>query len=188
MNPSKFTRREFLALVGGVTALSVTGLVLHPQSISAEVRPPGALAPNELFRAACLRCGKCVSACPHQTIRQNNERLPYIDGINGWCFFCMDCGIACPTGALRPVDPHSTKLGTAIIDRARCLAWTHLECHACYDQCVKLKQAITLDAQKRPLVDLKRCNGCGACVTVCPQSNLEGRSKEFGKAVALVAD
>ena len=186
MNLQGFTRREFLAVIGGLTALSVSGWILNTPPVSAEVRPPGALMPNALFRAACVRCGKCVSACPHQAIRQNMERLPYIDGIPGWCFFCMDCGVACPTGALRPVDPHTSKLGTAVIDPARCLAWTQAECHECYDQCVGLRNAIKLDAQKHPIVDVARCNGCGACVTICPQSNLEGRSKEFGKAVALV--
>ncbi|MBI5300818.1 MAG: 4Fe-4S dicluster domain-containing protein [Chloroflexi bacterium] len=187
MNSNGFTRREFLTLVGGATALSISGFILNTQTASADVRPPGALAPYELFRAACVRCGKCVSACPHQSIRQNSERLPYIDGITGWCVFCMDCGVACPTGALHPVDPHTSKLGTAVIDRNRCLPWTLSECHQCYDKCVGLQQAIKLDSQKRPSVDAARCNGCGACVTACPQSNREGRGKEFGKAITLIA-
>jgi ferredoxin-type protein NapF len=183
----RFTRREFLTIAGSATALGVSYLILHPQPTVASVLLPGALAPAALFSAACSRCGKCVSACPHQAIRQNNQGLPYIDGLGGWCDFCMDCVKVCPTGALQTVDPQTAVIGIAEINRDQCIPWIRSGCRLCYEKCIDLRQAIQLDAKQRPSVDASRCNGCGACVFVCPQPSFEGQSKSLGKAMSLRA-
>jgi ferredoxin-type protein NapG len=187
MKSQPLTRRDFLALVGGATALGLSYLILRPQPAFASVLPPGALAPFDLFRAACLRCGKCVAACPQHAIRQNSEGLPYVDGLGGWCDFCMKCIPVCPTFALRPIGPGTAKIGIAVINRDRCIPWIRSGCRLCYEKCIEIEQAIWLDGRQRPHVDETRCTGCGACVFVCPQSNVEGKSHEFGKAVALRA-
>lgn len=182
---NRFTRREFLTITGSATALAISYLILRPQPAFASVSPPGALAPAMLFNAACSRCGKCVSACPHQAIRQNNQGLPYIDGLGGWCDFCMDCVAVCPTGALHPVDPKTTVIGIAEINRDRCIPWIRSGCRLCYEKCADIRQAIQLDARQRPSVDTSKCNGCGACVFVCPQPSIDGGNKNLGKAVSL---
>ena len=187
MKGSLCSRRDFLKMTGGVAALGVAYAILRPQPAFASVRPPGAILPADRFRATCNRCGKCAAICPNRAIRQNAEGLPYIDGLGGWCDLCVKCIAVCPTGALRPVDPQQTKLGLAVIDRTRCLAWLHGGCRLCYEKCINLKQAVWLDNDLRPDVYSDRCNGCGACVFVCPQSDAVGRSKNDGRAVALKA-
>jgi ferredoxin-type protein NapG len=186
MNSLKaISRRDFLALLGGASALGLSYLILRPQPAFASVLPPGARTPFALFHATCLRCGKCTAACPHQAIRQDAQGLPYVDGLGGWCDFCMDCVAVCPTGALHPIDPKTAYLGVAVLNQDRCIAWIRSGCRLCYEKCLDLQKAITVDAKMRPAVDPARCNGCGACVYVCPQADIEGRSREFGKAIAL---
>jgi MinD superfamily P-loop ATPase len=48
-----------------------------------------------------------------------------------------------------------------------------------------LRQAIWIDDDLRPHVDESRCNGCGACVFVCPQSARVAGNRRKGKAVSL---
>ena len=180
-----FSRRDFLAVLGGTTALGVSYLLLRPQPAAAGVLPPGARVPFEHFAAACLRCGKCTAACPHDAIRQNIQGLPYVDGLGGWCDFCMECVAVCPTGALQPVDSRTARLGVAVLDQERCIAWIRSGCRLCYERCLELRTAIQVDAKMRPAVDPARCNGCGACVQVCPQSSIPDRSRDIGRAIAL---
>jgi ferredoxin-type protein NapF len=180
------TRRDFLKMAGGVAALGVWYLIVRPQLTFSSVLPPGAL-PREQFRAACLRCGKCAAACSQRAIQLSAEGLPHIDGLAGWCDFCMDCVSVCPTGALRWVDPTQARIGYAEINRERCIAWKWQGCRLCYEKCVNLQDAIWLDKDWRPHVGTARCNGCAACVHVCPQSDAEGKNKNFGRAVAIMA-
>lgn len=182
------TRRDFLKLSGGVAALGISFLILRPQPAFASILPPGAIQPVAFFRAACNRCGKCVAVCPHRALRQNNEGLPYIDGLGGWCDLCLECVPACPTGALQPVDPKQFKLGLAVIDRDWCIAWLHTGCRLCHEKCINLQNAIWLDKDVHPHVDAAKCNGCGACVNVCPQSDARSRNKSYGRAVALMPE
>lgn len=179
------TRREFITLVGAATGLGIACWILLPQPAFAGVLPPGARTPLIFFSAMCSRCGKCVSACPHNAMRQNSQGLPYLDGLGGWCNFCMNCADVCLTGALQSIDPKTTVLGVAVINRERCIAWIRSGCRLCYEKCLDLRQAIHVDSQFRPRVEEDKCNGCGACVYVCPQSIVDGLDKSRGKAIAL---
>jgi ferredoxin-type protein NapF len=178
------TRRKFLRLSGCAIGAGLAGWMLWPQPAAAGVLPPGAL-PLADFEAACIRCGKCGAICDQRAIELGFDGIPLLQGINGWCDFCMDCVAVCPSGALRPVDPEAASIGTAIIDRDRCIAWQWVGCRLCYEKCAKLQKAISLDEDWRPHVDDSLCNGCGACVFVCPQPAREAGSKRKGKAVSL---
>lgn len=158
--------------------------MLRPQPAFPAVLPPGALLEDE-FRAACLRCGRCAAVCDMRAIQLDAGGLPYIDGLHGWCDFCLRCGEVCPAEVLTPVNPETSKIGTAVIDRNRCIAWNWVGCRICAEVCAELRQAVWLDDDLRPHVDANRCNGCGACVFACPQSDRAGRSKRHGRAVAL---
>ena len=67
------------------------------------------------------------------------------------------------------------KLGTAAIDKKRCLVWDEDRlCLICDEQCPY--NAIVFRWEKgfrRPFVVENKCNGCGFCETKCP---VEGES------------
>lgn len=144
-------------------------------------RPPGAL-PEMEFLLACTRCGACVQACPAHAIRNLDDRAglaagtPYLDANHiRPCVVCKEppCMPACPTGALRLVDMRDAVMGTAVIERETCLAWTgesfHGQpCSRCVRACPYPGDAILTDESGRPFVDPRHCIGCGLCRAACP--------------------
>lgn len=182
--PVSISRREFLRFAGCATGAGLAFFLLRPQATTHGVLPPGALQGDQ-FREVCLHCGKCAAACEQRAIQLDSSGYPYINGLHGWCDFNLRCVEACPTQALNWVDPGEAKIALAVIDRNRCIAWNWNGCRLCFEKCAKLQQAVWLDADLRPYISETLCNGCGACVYICPQSAVEGVNKKYGKAVAL---
>ncbi|MGD8376601.1 MAG: 4Fe-4S dicluster domain-containing protein [Acidobacteriota bacterium] len=183
-------------LQAGFASVEVAPTGQHP------LRPPGAL-PEAAFRAACTRCFLCAEVCPVMCIRfpdrieaaqppllrapgalerevleapvWSAEGTPYILPWINACVVCMQCGPACPTGALNPIPDDreairkGVRMGVAVIDRKICLPWTRTSwCGACLTVCPYRQEAITVDHQGRPTVHAESCIGCGLCVEVCP--------------------
>ncbi len=164
------------------------------------VRPPGSL-PEESFAARCIRCGQCMRVCPnnalHPTLLEAGLEgmwSPYLIARIGYCEpTCTLCGQVCPTGAIMELtmkekvgdkDTPPNRIGTAFIDRGRCLPWAMATpCIVCEEWCptspkaVYLKDEIAYDSKgnevavKRPYVDPHLCTGCGACEFACPISD-----------------
>ena len=181
------SRRDFLRISGGTVSAGIVYLLLKPNSATTNIKPPGALAEPD-FSALCLRCGKCTSACEQQAIKIDNQGFPFIDGLSGWCNFSGDCVAACPSGALQTFDLQTEKIALAVIDRERCIAWNSTGCRWCYQECVEIQDAIWIEPDGiflRPHIDETRCNGCGACVNVCPRAAEIGGDMHKGKAVSL---
>jgi formate hydrogenlyase subunit 6/NADH:ubiquinone oxidoreductase subunit I len=103
----------------------------------------------------------------------------------GYCSYtCNLCGQVCPTGALPYLplkDKQATVLGTAFINRARCIPFTEgTDCLVCEEHCpVSPKAIIFLEQEvvnqkgervrvKLPVINPDSCNGCGQCEHVCP--------------------
>lgn len=145
------------------------------------VRPPGGQDENRVL-SACIRCEKCYEVCPRDVIAPAHiemgvlgMRSPVIDFSSNWCDWCQDehgdgplCVKACPTQALHlPHDatPENTIIGKAVINEDWCLAYKLIGCRFCYDACPY--DALELDDSTRPHVIDDRCNGCGACESVC---------------------
>ena len=57
-------------------------------------------------------------------------------------------------------------LGSIHIEQARCLTWDGVFCMSCVSAC--RYRAMSLDKQRRLVVTVENCNGCGACVSACP--------------------
>ena len=155
------------ALGGTVKAFAGEGDALYP---------PGGQDGGCLW-GACIRCGRCVGACPTKVIAPGtladgvvNARLPLMNFRLGFCDMCdgaFQCAANCPTGALLSFDPYVDKIGMARVDRDECeLYGVSAHCNApCVDACEW--DALWIDEQGNLVVDEERCNGCGACEFVC---------------------
>jgi ferredoxin-type protein NapH len=164
-------RRTALLTLGAsvaVTALAVGrgALASPPRQV---LRPPGAL-PEPLFKAWCIRCGKCAQVCPRQAILLD-AGLPYIDARTNACDLCRICPDLCPTGALALQPEEPVHMGTAVVDHDLCLAWNGNMCRSCFAACPLQGTALKLEIDggaQRPVVDPAVCAGCGLCEQVCP--------------------
>ncbi len=151
-------------------------------TISSErlIRPPGA-QPEDAFVTACVRCGECMKVCPSNGLQPafgegGIEALgtPILVPRMGPCNeVCEACWQVCPTHAIQPFRAEEKKylfLGTANVDRSKCIAWAYgRQCVVCDEACPydAIYQDV-LDGLPRPVVDDRVCVGCGQCEYVCP--------------------
>ncbi len=186
------TRREFLNLiVGGSIAVAFSGSMPRILPGRDVVRPPGAIT-EDAFNSFCIRCGKCVAACPTHALvfadifdGWHKVGTPKVDALKGPCEAVkgrcegnLRCVSQCPTSALRNVKTEDVKIGTALIDRTRCLAWLDKSCLVCFEVC-PIFGAVTLTEDGKPILNAGICIGCGRCVYACPADP---------KALALTPD
>jgi ferredoxin len=161
------------------------------------IRPPGSLAEKD-FLKLCQRCGQCMKVCPTNAINPTLTEAgmpgfwtPHLIMTLGYCeYTCTLCGSVCPTGAIREISvgekiEQPIKIGSAYIDRGRCLPWSgNAPCIVCQEVCptspkaiyfkndvIERPKAIRLEVQL-PYVDLKKCVGCGICENKCPVRGL----------------
>lgn len=188
---SPLTRRALLGL-GGQALILVTlgGFIRLIGNRHSCLRPPGALPAGE-FLARCIKCQRCLEACPTGVITSVlltetalGAGTPQLDFEAGYCDLCLKCIEVCPTGALSPIDKDAIRLGVAEVDRESCVAWIWRGCTKCYEECPS--DAIILDDSQRPAVDAARCNGCGLCVYVCLSSDLRSYSRSRGKGIVVL--
>ncbi|MBI5666259.1 MAG: ferredoxin-type protein NapG [Nitrospirae bacterium] len=161
------------------------------------LRPPGAV-PEKKFIASCIKCGMCVEACPYDALvlaTPGDGRpigTPYFVPRTKPCYMCKDvpCVPACPTGSLEKalvsdkdengelkLNINHAKMGLAVIDRETCIAYSGIQCDACYRACPLIDKAITVEYTRNirtgkhallaPVVHSKACTGCGMCEKAC---------------------
>lgn len=141
-------------------------------------RPPGAIADDDAFLAACERCPHCAEACPHGAIsllgpaEGKLEGSPVLHPALSPCYWCTDmpCINACPTDALSfPVQDDITSIapiGVATIDHDACLLAQGILCDTCAIRCPSHIKAIRMNG-RHPVLDATRCTGCGLCAYHC---------------------
>ena len=161
------------------------------------IRPPGSI-PEKKFLELCQRCGLCMKICPTNVINPTLAEAgmsgfwtPHLIMTQGYCeYTCTLCGSVCPTGAISDISVKEkigqpVKIGSAYIDRGRCLPWSgNVPCIVCQEVCPTSPKAIYLKddvvaapAGKQlqvqlPHVDLRQCVGCGICENKCPVRGL----------------
>lgn len=161
------SRRGAVAAVaaGALTApLWSVGALGGPNRDASLIRPPGSLD-EERFLARCLRCGQCMRACPSNIIEPAllvsgvqglwTPALNFRMGRSGCQPNCVACGNVCPTAAIRPLsleekrgtgqfaEAGPVRLGTAFVDRTRCLPWVmDRPCIVCQEVCPVSPKAI----------------------------------------------
>lgn len=186
------SRRALLgaAAVGGVLA----GAASLAPSQAHVVRPPGSV-PESDFLARCVRCGQCMKACPSGGLQPlwlqegfSGMFSPFLDPRSGPCApDCAACGNVCPSRAILSLplqEKRWAKVGTAVVDQRRCLAWAEdKRCMVCQETCPY--GAISVVPQTGrvapvPVVRENWCYGCGYCERHCPTATASIRVKPAG--------
>lgn len=161
------SRRGFIAAavcgIAAVPMLRIDGR-LSQNYDPALIRPPGSLAEPE-FLNRCIRCGQCARICPTNVIQPDITRAgieglwtPVLNmrtGSSGCQMNCTACSHICPTAAIRPISLEEKlgrgvfekagliHIGTAFIDRSRCLPWAmDKPCIVCQENCPVSPKAI----------------------------------------------
>lgn len=174
------SRRTFALGMGGAVVLLGMGGLKYVGTTPI-IRPPGGQNEDRVI-SACIRCEKCYEICPRHVIAPAhietgivNMRTPTFDFSENYCDWCEEenggvplCAKVCPTKALElsaGATPENTIIGLAVLNQSECLAYKLIGCRFCYDACPY--EAMELDADNRPFVINDKCNGCGACESVC---------------------
>lgn len=193
----KQTRRTFLIGGASLATCALLGVVAKPLIAEADVlRPPGALPEGE-FIARCIKCDRCITTCPTQVLQPMGieegfvqVRTPKLNYANDLCIFCDECRQVCPTGAIDTIDPRRPdqgRIGVAVVVQDRCLAFLETgSCGICVDACPY--DALSFDDLRRPVVDDKKCNGCGECVRICPANVLRSFSGGNTRGIEVITE
>lgn len=179
MGIAKYLPYAAAALLG----VQAVAYIAHPTD--GLIRPPGARGEKD-FSSRCVKCGRCIEACPYAAIVPASADAgsavgsPTLDLRNQACRLCHDfpCAAACPTDALRDVAAvEDVDMGHAVIDEGLCIALQGMRCEVCYRACPLIDRAITIDYRLRegdsihsvfaPVIDEQACVGCGLCVERC---------------------
>ncbi|RJQ66649.1 MAG: 4Fe-4S binding protein [Desulfobacteraceae bacterium] len=165
-SPDLSRRQVVTAVAAGLAAVPMlrVGGGLSADWNPAVIRPPGALG-ESLFLARCIKCGQCMRICPTNTIQPAGLQsgweglwtplLNFRTGTSGCQSNCVACSRVCPTAALRPLSVDERlgrnrfvaagplRLGTAFVDRGRCLPWAmDTPCIVCQENCPLSPKAI----------------------------------------------
>lgn len=178
-------RRQLIFSIGSAFVLAPLLRSVHHQKIEGRlIRPPGSIPESE-FLSRCLHCGRCMKVCPTNGLQPclfesgilglwTPRLIPRIGACEKNCNMC---GKVCPTSAIRNLslkEKSYAKIGTAIIDKARCIAWEQNKaCLICDEACQYnainlINETIYGITLGRPIVDERICTGCGMCENRCP--------------------
>lgn len=136
------------------------------------IRLPWALD-EQAFTDGCTRCDACIEACPELLIFKGRGGFPALDFQQNECTFCGLCVDACQQPIFRRRSEPAF-LHHAEID-ARCFPLHGIACRSCGEVCEVEAIHFQFGANRMalPQIDTDICNGCGACLSVCPAEAIQ---------------
>ncbi|MFB9214195.1 ferredoxin-type protein NapF [Vibrio sinaloensis] len=151
--------------------LSKRSFFSRKQVDETNVRLPWIKSASE-FTELCSRCGKCADNCETNIIIKGDGGFPTVDFSIDECTFCYQCAEICPEPIFLAQSEQPWNAKAAINNQ--CLAQQNVECRSCGDMCETMAIKFKLEIGKvaQPNIELDECNGCGACVSVCPTSSI----------------
>tara|TARA_Y100001960_G_scaffold222999_1_gene233340 strand:+ start:2699 stop:3046 length:348 start_codon:yes stop_codon:yes gene_type:complete len=110
--------------------------------------------------------------CETKIISKGDGGFPTVDFQLDECTFCYQCADVCPEPIF--LDKHEQPWNAKAAINTSCLAQQNVECRSCGDMCETMAINFKLEIGKvaQPVIELDECNGCGACVAVCPTSSI----------------
>ena len=174
------TGRRFF--IGGT--LGAVAAIVLPKRVDFNadpvIRPPGSI---KNFTTLCIRCGSCIKACPTRILTHNPRigfglMTPVVRFGNGYCLeTCNRCSVVCPSGSITLFSVEAKgmlRIARTVIDQGKCLLLKFKECGICKGACPF--KAINIIGSDRnsllmlPEINQNICNGCGACIAICPEN------------------
>ena len=136
------------------------------------IRAPWTKA-EELFVEMCNRCGACIDACPQQILKPGSGKFPVVDFTDVGCDFCQKCVDACKYDAF--IHTLEKPWGNKVNIRDNCLSKIGVICQSCSEVCEHDVIEFKLEMGGVPSIglNLKNCNGCGECVSICPKDAIK---------------
>lgn len=127
----------------------------------------------DAFEDVCRRCDACIRACEEAILVAGDGGFPTVDFRRGACTFCAACVDACEYAALDRALSPPWQLEITIGDS--CLSANGVTCRACGDACDESAIRFQLQTRGRatPILDAKRCSGCGSCIKLCPTNVIQ---------------
>lgn len=151
------------------------------------IRPPWSVD-ESIFLSKCkTSCNSCVSVCPEKIIVIGRGKYAQIDFSKGECTFCEQCLDSCNYGALEKQDDSSTPwTHKAVIKMKQCITQQSVVCRSCSEMCEVA--AITfypvIGGVSSPELNTDICNGCGACINICPSNAIFIESLDVDQEVS----
>lgn len=128
--------------------------------------------------AACTPCGDCIAACPQGILSPGHDGLPVLSFAERECTLCGHCAEACQQPVFGSRDgPAFSHMATIGED---CFSARGIHCQTCGDACpaTAIRFCPRLGGPPAPEVVADSCNGCGACVAVCPANAIDMQQME----------
>ncbi len=142
------------SVIAGLSAAAVAfqGVAYAVQGPAKSLlRPPGAQGEAD-FSARCIKCGKCMEACPYLALspapgdagnrrrdshgRRARPGLPPVRGLS------LRRGVPHERAARHRGARSDVRMGTAVIDEDLCIAFQGMRCEVCYRTCPLIDEAI----------------------------------------------